>query len=73
MRISPADLIRLRIEAELALDEVRAEVMKAEIAWERALGEWYEEGRAAIESREPDVTLVARILECLRKEDLVPE
>jgi hypothetical protein len=37
MRISPADLIRLRIEAELALDEVRAEVMKAEIAWERRL------------------------------------
>lgn len=72
LHISPADLVRLRIEAELTLGEIRAEAMKAEIAWEKALGKWYEERRAAVESREPDVALLARVLEGLRKKDLVP-
>lgn len=72
LRISPVDLVRLQIEAELTLGAIRAEVMKAEIAWEKALGEWYEEGRVAVESGEPDAALLARVLEGLRKKDLGP-
>ncbi|WP_351222488.1 hypothetical protein [Streptomyces sp. NPDC002133] len=72
LRITPADLARLRIEAELAMGEIRAEVMEAEIAWKRALGDWYGQGRAAVELREPDVALLVRVLEGLRKKDLVP-
>ncbi|MGW6235402.1 hypothetical protein ACWGBX_13255 [Streptomyces sp. NPDC055037] len=64
--------MRLRMEAELVLGEIRVEVMRAEIAWEKALGGWYEEGRAAVESRQPDAALLVRVLECLRKKDLVP-
>ncbi|QWQ42627.1 hypothetical protein KME66_17660 [Streptomyces sp. YPW6] len=72
LRITPADLARLRVEAELAMSEIRAEVMQAEITWQKALGHWYEEGRAAVESREPDVALLARVLEGLRNKDLAP-
>ncbi|MFC8699620.1 MULTISPECIES: hypothetical protein [Streptomyces] len=54
------------------MSEIRAEVMQAEITWQKALGHWYEEGRAAVESREPDVALLARVLEGLRKKDLAP-
>ncbi|MEV6551710.1 hypothetical protein AB0M57_23770 [Streptomyces sp. NPDC051597] len=72
VRMTPSDLVRLRMETELVLGEMRAEVMRAEIAWERALGEWYEEGRAAIEARRPDTTLLARVLECLRRDQLIP-
>lgn len=72
VRITPADLVRLRMEAELTLGEIRVEVMRAEIAWKQALGEWFEEGRAAVEAKEPDVALLARVLEGLQNEDLVP-
>ncbi|MFE4540290.1 hypothetical protein ACFRKB_35365 [Streptomyces scopuliridis] len=72
LRITPADLVRLRVEAELVLGEIRVEVMRAEIAWEKALGGWYEEGRAAVESRQPDTALLVRVLEGLHKKDLVP-
>ncbi|MET8473972.1 hypothetical protein ABZY90_18480 [Streptomyces sp. NPDC006422] len=72
LRITPADLACLRMEAELAMSEIRSEVMQAEIAWRKALGHWYEEGRIAVESQEPDVALLARVLEGLRKKDLTP-
>ncbi|MGW6865345.1 hypothetical protein ACWGHM_29265 [Streptomyces sp. NPDC054904] len=65
LRITPADVIRLRMETELTLDEMRTEVMRAEIAWEKTLGSWYEEGRRAVEARAPDVALLARVLEGL--------
>ncbi|MFC0844386.1 hypothetical protein ACFH04_11825 [Streptomyces noboritoensis] len=72
VRMTPADLVRLRMEAELVLGEIRAEVLRAEIAWERALGEWYEEGRAAIEARKPDEALLVRVLEGLRRDQFIP-
>jgi hypothetical protein len=71
-RITPADLVHLSIEAEVTLGDIRAEVMRAEIAWKRALGEWYAEGRRAAESRGPDVALLARVLEGLRNYTLAP-
>ncbi|MCX4489454.1 hypothetical protein OG890_36800 [Streptomyces anulatus] len=68
LRITPADLARLRVETELAMGEIRAEVVQAELAWQMALGRWYAEGKAAVESREPDVAVLARILDGLRKQ-----
>ncbi|MFI6689063.1 hypothetical protein [Streptomyces sp. NPDC050485] len=67
VRLAPADIVLLRMETESVLDAMRAEVIRAEIAWETALGEWYEEGRAAVESREPDTALLARVLEALHR------
>ena len=72
LRITPTDLVRLRVEAELVLGEVRAEVMGAEIEWRRRLGLWYEEGRQAVDAQEPDAALLVRVLEALRKKDLAP-
>lgn len=72
LRITPADLVRLRLEAELVLGEMRTEVMRAEIAWREQLGRWYEEGRQAVETREPDIGLLARVLEGLRNKRLAP-
>jgi hypothetical protein len=65
-RITPTELVHLWIEAACALGEIRAEVMRAEIAWKGALGQWYEEGRRAVEAQEPDTALLARVLEGLR-------
>ncbi|MFJ9886029.1 hypothetical protein ACIQRW_09215 [Streptomyces sp. NPDC091287] len=70
LRITPADLARLRVETELAMGEIRAEVLHAELAWRMALGRWYVKGKAAVDSREPDVALLARILDGLRKQDV---
>ncbi|MFJ8842425.1 hypothetical protein ACIRFF_05920 [Streptomyces cyaneofuscatus] len=72
LRITPTDLARLRMETELAMGEIRAEVMQAEFAWQTSLDRWYEEGRAAVESRDPDVALLARVLEGLRRKDPTP-
>lgn len=72
LRITPADLVHLRIETDIVLREIRAAAIRAENAWRRALGEWHEEGRAAVEAREPDVALLARVLEGLRRAALVP-
>ncbi|WP_413800080.1 hypothetical protein [Streptomyces iranensis] len=66
-RITPTELVHLWTEAECALGEVRAEVMRAETEWKKALGEWYVEGRHAVESREPGNALLAGVLEALRK------
>ncbi|MEV5681528.1 hypothetical protein [Streptomyces sp. NPDC052179] len=71
IRISPADLVRLHAESALALSRVRCEVTRAEIAWEKALGDWYAEGRRAADAREPDTALLARVLESLRRKDVV--
>ncbi|WP_327255469.1 hypothetical protein [Streptomyces sp. NBC_01244] len=71
LRITPADLVHLRIETDSVLREIRSEALRAEHAWRRALGEWHEEGRAAVEARAPDVALLARVLEALRREALV--
>ena len=70
LRITPADLLRLHLESDLALGEIRAEVRQAEIEYRRRLGRWYEEGRDAAESREPEVSLLVRVLEGLRRQVL---
>ncbi|WP_254403881.1 hypothetical protein [Streptomyces anulatus] len=51
------------------MGEVRAEVMQTELAWRIALGRWYVEGKAAVDSREPDIAFLARILDGLLKQD----
>lgn len=72
LRLAPADLVRLRTEADLVLSDIRTEVMRAEAAWRQLLGEWHADGRrATLESRETDVRLLARVLEALRRDDLV--
>lgn len=53
LRITPADLLRLHMEAALVLGETRAEVTRAEIEYQRRLDRWFEDGRVAVESREP--------------------
>lgn len=72
LRISPADVIRLRMETELVLGEIRVQVLRAELGWRQHLGRWYEEGRAAVESRTPEAELLARVLEGLRRDELAP-
>ncbi|MEU2773074.1 hypothetical protein ABZ646_09095 [Streptomyces sp. NPDC007162] len=72
LRITPADLLRLHMESDLALGEIRAEVVRADNAWQRHLGRWYAEGRAAVEAREPEVALLTRVLEGLRRQVLAP-
>ncbi|WP_150135581.1 hypothetical protein [Streptomyces hyaluromycini] len=72
LRITPADLLRLHMESDLALGEIRAEAHRADIAWQRRLGRWYEEGRAAVEAGEPEVTLLRRVLDGLRRQVLTP-
>lgn len=72
LRVSPAEVVHLRFETEKVLDEIRGEVERAERAWRQALGEWHEEGRAAVEARVPDVALLARVLAGLRRDVLVP-
>jgi hypothetical protein len=66
LRLTPADLVQLRTETDLALADIRTEVMRAEAAWRELLGEWHAEGRAAVEASEPDVALLSRVLEGLR-------
>ncbi|WP_228449684.1 hypothetical protein [Streptomyces alkaliterrae] len=66
LRLTPSDLVRLRTEADLALDEIRAEVLRAEATWCQVIGRWFEEGRAAVDSFTPDVALLTRVLEGLR-------
>ncbi|WP_327255435.1 hypothetical protein [Streptomyces sp. NBC_01244] len=65
LRIAPADLVRLRIEADLVLGLIRAEAMRAEIAWAKGLGR-------PSPTREPNVSLLARRFEALRRDALVP-
>ncbi|MEV7432279.1 hypothetical protein [Streptomyces griseoviridis] len=72
LRITPADLLRLRMESDLALGEMRAEVVRADYAWQRHLGRWYAEGREAVEAGEPEAVLLTRVLEGLRRQVLVP-
>jgi hypothetical protein len=72
LRITPADLLRLHMESDLALREIRAEATKAEIEYQQRLGRWHEEGRAAVESKVPEVTLLVRVLEGLRQQSLAP-
>ncbi len=66
VRITPADLVRLRVESGIALGEIRAEMQRAEIAWRRQLGCWYGDGRLAVEARAPDISLLQRVLDGLR-------
>ncbi|MDX3760021.1 hypothetical protein [Streptomyces sp. AK02-04a] len=70
LRITPADLLRLHLESGIALGEIRAEARQAEIEYRRRLGRWYEDGRAAAASREPEVSLLVRVLEGLRRQVL---
>lgn len=72
LRMTPADLVRLHLESSLTLDAIRAEAIRAEIAWQRGLRRWYEDGRVAVESREPEVALLVRVLEGLRRQVLAP-
>ncbi|MGW3122189.1 hypothetical protein ACWDBW_34520 [Streptomyces sp. NPDC001107] len=66
LRLTPADLVRLRTETDLALADIRTEVMRAEAAWRELLGEWHAEGRAAVEANEPEAALLSRVLQGLR-------
>ncbi|MCX5421902.1 hypothetical protein OHA48_20475 [Streptomyces sp. NBC_00114] len=66
LRLTPADLVRLRTETDLALADIRTEVVCAEAAWHQRLGKWHADGRAAVEAGEPDTTLLSRVLEGLR-------
>lgn len=66
VRITPADLVRLRVESGLALGEIRAEMQRAEIAWRQQLSRWYGDGRLAVEARAPDISLLQRVLDGLR-------
>ncbi|MFJ5643032.1 hypothetical protein [Streptomyces sp. NPDC093223] len=72
LRILPADLLRLHMESDLLLGEIRAEAVRADIAWQRHLGRWYEEGRVAVADSEPEVTLLMRVLDGLRRQVLAP-
>jgi hypothetical protein len=71
LRITPADLVRLHAEADLALGQLRPEVLRAQIAWKQQLGRWYQEGRQAVEAGLPDVALLQRVLDALKKPDAV--
>ncbi|MEV5812299.1 hypothetical protein [Streptomyces mutabilis] len=66
VRITPADLVRLRVESGLVLGEIRAEVQSAESAWRKHLSRWYGDGRLAAEARAPDISLLQRVLDGLR-------
>ncbi|WP_037887302.1 hypothetical protein [Streptomyces viridochromogenes] len=66
VRITPADLVRLRVESGFVLGEIRAEVRRAESAWRQHLGRWYRDGRLAAEARAPDISLLQRVLDGLR-------
>ncbi|MFI5800868.1 hypothetical protein [Streptomyces sp. NPDC051677] len=66
VRITPADLVRLRVESGLVLGEIRAEVQRAESAWRQHLIRWYRDGRLAAEARAPDISLLQRVLDGLR-------
>jgi hypothetical protein len=66
LRLTPADLARLRTETDLALADIRTEVVRAEAAWHQRLGKWHADGRAAVEAGEPDTALLSRVLERLR-------
>ncbi|MDQ1018643.1 hypothetical protein [Streptomyces afghaniensis] len=66
VRITPADLVRLRVESGLALGEIRAEMQRAEIAWRQQRSRWYRDGRLAAEARAPDISLLQRVLDGLR-------
>ncbi len=72
LRITPVDLLRLHMESDLALGEIRAEATRAETEYQRRLSRWHEEGRAAVEGREPEVTLLVRVLEGLRRQVVAP-
>ncbi|MGW7824121.1 hypothetical protein ACWGLF_39850 [Streptomyces puniciscabiei] len=64
LRLTPADLVRLRTETDLALSDIRTEVMRAQTAaWREPLMDWQ---RAAVEAKELDMTLLPRVLEGLR-------
>ncbi|WP_234387929.1 MULTISPECIES: hypothetical protein [Streptomyces] len=72
LRMTPVDLVRLHLESDLMLSAIRTEAVRAEITWQRSLRRWYEEGRVAAESREPEVTLLIRVIEGLRRQVRAP-
>ncbi|MET8946625.1 hypothetical protein ABZX30_24430 [Streptomyces sp. NPDC004542] len=70
LRITPADLVRLHMEAALVLGDIRTEATRSEIEYQRRLDHWFEDGRVAVESREPEIALLTRVLEGLRRQVL---
>jgi hypothetical protein len=66
LRITPVDLLRLHFDSGLALGEIRARAERAERAWQQQLGHWYGDGRLAVETRAPEVSLLRRVLDGLR-------
>ncbi|MFJ9589454.1 hypothetical protein [Streptomyces acidicola] len=72
IRITPTDVVRLGIEVEQALVAIHVEATRADRAWREALGSWHGEGRAAIEASSPDVSLLVRVLEALRRDAFAP-
>ncbi|MGW2565355.1 hypothetical protein [Streptomyces sp. NPDC001537] len=66
LRMTPADLVRLRIETDLALAEMRTEAMRAEATWRQRLAQWHADGRAAFEANGLDTAPLSRVLQSLR-------
>ncbi|GAA3850919.1 hypothetical protein GCM10022403_098040 [Streptomyces coacervatus] len=66
LRMTPADLVRLRIETDLALADMRTEAMHAEATWPQRLAQWHADGRTAVEANELDTALLSRVLHGLR-------
>ncbi|MBT2676629.1 hypothetical protein J7E95_38775 [Streptomyces sp. ISL-14] len=46
---------------------MRAQALRAEKAWQERLEQRLAEGRAAVESSEPDIVFLYRVLAALRK------
>ncbi|NEC90938.1 hypothetical protein [Streptomyces sp. SID12501] len=67
LRLTPLDLVRLQMEADQALAEIRAAATEAEAVWWRSVAAWHAEGRAAVAARDPDVDLLRRLLVALRR------
>ncbi|MGV9267425.1 hypothetical protein ACWDRR_22490 [Kitasatospora sp. NPDC003701] len=72
LRITPAELVRLAMEADTVLAEIRAHTRQAEAHWRTALGHWFEEAKAAVQAQTPETALLQRVLEALRRPESHP-
>ncbi|MFG2844252.1 hypothetical protein ACGF12_13920 [Kitasatospora sp. NPDC048296] len=72
LRITPTELVRLVMEADTVLAEIRAHAKQAETQWRTSLGHWFEEARAAVQAQSPETAMLQRVLEALRRPDRQP-
>ncbi|MFD5616493.1 hypothetical protein [Kitasatospora sp. NPDC127060] len=70
--ITPSELVRLSIEADTVLAEIRAHAKQAESQWRTSLGHWFEEAQAAVQAHPPETAMLQRVLEALRRPDRHP-